>query len=113
MESPIGVVYDAKATTEKATLPKELYALQLKFSTGVRFTELKSIARVLAMLAQLPPPSRATNRRWSKLMKWYGKHWDELVPFLPSVQLRDENEVPIDGRREFTEKKLLPNIPNG
>jgi hypothetical protein len=76
----------------------------------VRFTELKSIAIILAMLANLKPPNRNMNRQHRQLMKWYEVHWDQIVPFFPIVQLRDEQGLPIDGQRELIEKKLIRNV---
>jgi hypothetical protein len=86
---------------------EELRLLQVQFSTGVRISELRSIASILAFLAGIPPPTRAMNRQHAQLIQWYRAHWRKIAAFLPLVQLRDEQNVPIDGRRELVERKLI------
>jgi hypothetical protein len=81
--------------------------LQLQFSAGIRLSELRSIAIILATFAQLRLPDRETCRRWEGIMNWYKTHWTELMPLFPLTELRDQNEIPINAKREFIEKKLL------
>jgi hypothetical protein len=73
----------------------------------VRFTELKSIAAVLASLADLVPPDRETRRQCVLLIKWFREHWRLVSPFLPLLQLRDEFDVPITGQRELLDKVMM------
>jgi hypothetical protein len=47
------------------------------------------------------------NRQHVLLVQWYRAHWCEIAPFLPLVQLRDEQNTPIDGKRELIERKLI------
>jgi hypothetical protein len=93
-------------TAESIPFFGEFQALRLKFSTGVRLTELKSIAMVLSMLAHVKPPTREMNRSHSLLMQWYHDCWTEILPFLSVVQLRDSYDVPIDGQREIVDRRM-------
>jgi hypothetical protein len=85
----------------------EFQALQLRFSTGVRFTELKSIAVILSMLAQVKPPTREMNRSHVLLMQWYRDSWTDILPFFSAIQLCDHYGVPIDGQREIVDRRLM------
>jgi hypothetical protein len=38
------------------------------------------------------------------LIAWYKTYWCALAPVLPLIQLRDEFNIPIDGRREIKER---------
>jgi hypothetical protein len=98
------------ATLDKATAEPnspEYHFLQSKFSSGVRFTELKSIAQVAAALAGVEPPNREMRRHFHLLMQWYRTHMDEIAPFLLLIQLRDARNLPIDGTRELVERHLI------
>jgi hypothetical protein len=96
-----------EATLAEATsLSGEFRLLQMKFSTGVRLNELKSIAQVLALLANVKPPTRDMNRHHSQLMRWYSDNWEHILPCLPMVHLCDQQGMPIDGNRELVERKL-------
>jgi hypothetical protein len=86
--------------------------LQERFSSGVRLSELNSIAQVVAMLASVPPPSREVRRSGPQLIQWYQTHWCSLEPFLRVIQLRDERYIPIDGLRQHTESHLLNLLSN-
>jgi hypothetical protein len=77
------------------------------FSTGVRLGELKSVALILASLADVSAPGRDTNRQYSLLMQWYDRHWARIAPFLPMVQLRDADDRPIDAHREMIERGII------
>jgi hypothetical protein len=94
-------------TAVEALNCEEFRVLQSKFSSGVRFTELKSIAAVLASLADLAPPDRETKRQYVLLINWFRIHWRFVAPFLPLVQLRDEFGVPITGQRELLDKGVM------
>jgi hypothetical protein len=86
---------------------EQFRSLQRQFSTGVRVTELRSIAVVLALIAKIRPPTRAMSRQHSLLLQWYRAHWCEIAPFLPLIQLRDNQNLPIDGNRELVERRLI------
>jgi hypothetical protein len=86
---------------------EEFRVLQSKFSSGVRFTELKSIAVVLAWLANVDPPDRNTCRQFVLLIRWFQRHWQVVSAFLPSVELRDQNNIPITRDRELRERGLM------
>jgi hypothetical protein len=101
---PVPVVAAAAAEVLSS---EEFRVLQCKFSSGVRFTELKSIAVVLAWLANVEPPDRDTRRQFVMLIRWFRRHWAVVSAFLPSVELRDENNVPITRERELRERGLM------
>jgi hypothetical protein len=61
---------------------------------------------VFASIAEIAPPDRDTKRGYIPLIKYFRANWAMLSPFLPLVQLRDANDVPIDGRREGLEKSM-------
>jgi hypothetical protein len=95
------------AVAESTPSCREFRELQLKFSTGVRFTELKSIAVILSMLARVKPPTREMNRNHALLMQWYCDSWAWIFPFFSVIQLRDRYDVPVDGRREIVDRRLM------
>jgi hypothetical protein len=78
--------------------------LQVKFSTGVRLRELRSIALVLATPSGLPPPSREAQRRSGMVLAWFREHWAVLLPLLPSVHLCDAQGNPINSARELSDR---------
>jgi hypothetical protein len=80
--------------------------LQSKFSTGVTFCELLSIADVLARCANTSPPPREARRTFSALLWWFRVNWALVAPWLPLVELRDKENLRIDGRREVLEKSV-------
>jgi hypothetical protein len=95
----------AKDTATVEELDTEEYRfLQVKFSSGVTFCELKSIATVLAFLAQITPPSREEKRQYFKLIRWFRDSWAVITPFMTVMDLRDEFNVPIDSKREMVDK---------
>jgi hypothetical protein len=99
-------VADAAVVAEARASSGEFQALQLKFSTGVRLTELKSIAVILARLACIKPPTRGMNRSHVLLMEWYRDSWAEILPFFSAIQLCDQYGVPLDGHREIVDRRL-------
>jgi hypothetical protein len=84
----------------------EFRILQARFSSGLRLRELRSLALVFASIAEIAPPDRDTKRGYVPLIKYFRANWAVLSPFLPFVQLRDENDFPIDGRREGLERSM-------
>lgn len=77
------------------------------FSSGVRLHELNSIATILSsLLSSVKEPSRDTKRSFPLLIQWFHDNWDLIYPVLPCIQLRDENDQVIDGKREIYEKSL-------
>jgi hypothetical protein len=85
----------------------ELRFLQLKFSTGLRLCELRSVASVTAALAGLPQPSRTTRRSYALLVAWFKANWAAAMAVLPLLQLRDSDHRVIDGRREMCERGII------
>jgi hypothetical protein len=102
-----GAVAAVVTTSAELLHSEELRVLQAKFSSGVRFAELTSVAVVLALLAGIRPPNRDTKRQYLMLIKWFQMHWDVVSPFLGVVELRDEYDIPIDGRRESVDKGVM------
>lgn len=85
----------------------EYRTLLQKFSSGVRLPELCSVAKILCtILSGLIEPSRDQKRSFPLLIEWYHNYWDLISPVLPLIQLRDEKDQVIDGRRELIEKYL-------
>jgi hypothetical protein len=83
---------------------EEFRFLQSRFSTGVTLRELRSIATIVSLIGGLPAPSRNEKRGFRGLVSWFRKNWEGAIAVLPFVQLRDEDDVPIDGIRELHEK---------
>jgi hypothetical protein len=82
----------------------EFKFLRAKFSSGVCLRELRSIAVVLSQLTGLLEPNRDIKRSYVLLIKWFKDHWNQILPWLPLIQLRDGEDRPIDGRREISER---------
>ena len=102
-----GGLVQAKLGDIDLTTTEEFRVLQVKFSSGVTLRELTSIARILSLLAGIPEPPRTCKRSFPNLIKWFIANWQRVSPFLPCVQLRDDNNEIIDGRRELIEKGYL------
>jgi hypothetical protein len=83
---------------------EEFHFLQAKFSTGVRLSELKSIAAILARITGFPGPSRDAKRSYILTVKWFKDNWKWVLPWLPLVQLKDARNMVIDGQREAKER---------
>lgn len=75
----------------------------MKFSSGVCLSELKAISTILTDLFHVPKPSRDQKRSTTLLLGWFIDNWLSIEPVLPFIQLRDENNVVIDGKREMIE----------
>jgi hypothetical protein len=84
----------------------EFKFLQAKFSSGICLRELCSIAIILSQLTGFPKPNRDVKRSYLLLIKWFKDRWDRVLPWLPLIQLRDEENRPIDGKREISERGL-------
>lgn len=75
-----------------------------QFSSGVRLQELTSVAIILSsIIPLLPSPDRNEKRSYNALLGWFHKYWDMISPILPLIQLRDENNMVINQRRELLE----------
>jgi hypothetical protein len=85
---------------------EEFRALQARFSSGLRLGELRSLAVILSSLAGIMPPGRGTQRQYIQLVRYIRKYWARIAPVLPLVQLKDENNILIDGRREMVERSM-------
>jgi hypothetical protein len=83
------------------------HALHLKFSTGLRLCELRSIALVVAQIAGIPPPPRSIRRLYSLLVSFFTDHWGAVLPILPILELLDGDHRPIHGRREMSERGIV------
>jgi hypothetical protein len=101
------VVYAKASELSKFDKSRELRILQLAFSTGVRLRELRSIALVLANVAGIPPPHREARRNSGVVLAWFRRHWDVVLPLLPTLQLRDSDGNPINGMREVHDRGRL------
>ena len=84
-----------------STCPQWLY-LQAKFSTGIRFRELKSIANIIQITLQLPPLSRNQKRSFPLLIKWFCTNWDKIQPILDYISLYDDNLTQISGQSQIS-----------
>jgi hypothetical protein len=85
---------------------EEYGILRTTFSTGVTLAELRSIAILLVSFAQVTPPPRQAKRSLPALIAWYRSQWPAILPWLPSMGLRDERDLAINGRRELMEKGI-------
>jgi hypothetical protein len=84
--------------------PPEIWRVLLaKFSTGVRLPELRSIAAILCVVADLPAPSRDANRSCVGMVQWFCADWGAVTPWLAWVELLDKDERVIDGNREMND----------
>jgi hypothetical protein len=96
----------AIVTTTEWFFTEEFQALQAMFSSGVTLKELRSIGIVAASHTNIKPPPRTCKRTLPSMVQWFRENWSTIGPLLPFIQLRDENNIPIDGQRELFEKKL-------
>ena len=81
--------------------------LQRYFSSGIRVTELKSIAKFLQFYLNLPFISRKALRSCPLLIKWFEDNWSKIYPFLPYISLLDDNLQPINHFREMNLKDSI------
>jgi hypothetical protein len=86
---------------------EELQALQARFSSGVTLRDLSNIAYVIAQFAALPLPSRNAKRSIPLMIDWFKLHWSAVATWLPLIGLRDENDRPIDSRRELFDRRVM------
>jgi hypothetical protein len=85
---------------------EEIRILRAKFSSGVTLKELGSVGVLLSSLLDIAPPPRPARRSYVLLLKWFKERWSHILPILPFIQLRDDNDVPIDGQRELLDLLL-------
>jgi hypothetical protein len=85
---------------------EELRILRMKFSSGIRLHELRSIVAILSQLIQIGPPERKAKRSYPLLVKWFKENWSCVAPVLPFIQLRDAANQVIDGRRQMGERGI-------
>lgn len=77
--------------------------IQHMFSTGIRHTELLSVAEVLVHLTGAPNISRSCHRSFPVLIKWFDDNWEILEPIIYRISLLDENKNKIDFSREMND----------
>jgi hypothetical protein len=88
-------------------LQSEEFQFQCRcFSSGFTLSELHSVAVVHCSVTGEPLPPRQCGRNFKQLVSWSIEDWVVICPFLPVVSLLDEEERPIDGRRQVFEKDL-------
>ena len=75
--------------------------IQQLFSTGVRHTELISVAQILIQISGAPEVSRSCHRSFPVLIKWFDDNWDKIEPFIHHISLLDENMNTINITREM------------
>lgn len=75
--------------------------IQNLFSTGIRHTELISIAQVLMHISDVPKISRSCHRSFPVLIKWFDDNWDKIESYIYNISLLDENKNKIDFSREM------------
>jgi hypothetical protein len=85
---------------------EELRFLQMKFSSGIRLHELRSVAAIVSQMTQIEPPERRAKRSYPLLVKWFKDNWGCVAMVLPLIQLRDAKDRVIDGRREMCERGI-------
>jgi hypothetical protein len=78
--------------------------LRVAYGSGVSLREVASIATVVCTFASLPLPPRDVRRNFPRLVGWFDKNWEKVLPILQTVQLRDSNSCVIDGRRELHDR---------
>jgi hypothetical protein len=86
---------------------EELQALQARFSSGVTLRDLSNIAHIIAKFTRLPLPSRSAKRSIPLIVDWFKLHWSTVAAWLPLIGLRDQNDWPIDSRRELFDKRMI------
>jgi hypothetical protein len=59
-------------------------------------------------LAGILPPSRGTNHQYVLLVRYIRRHWTRITPVLPLVQLKYENDMLMDWRREMVDRIFRP-----
>jgi hypothetical protein len=97
------VIFAAFSEAQRVADGPEFRFLCAKFSSGVTFRELRSIAALLAHMSGLAPPSRDVNRNRRLLVQWFIGRWQVLYPWLAVTHLRDSDGRVIDGSRQFFE----------
>jgi hypothetical protein len=66
--------------------------------------ELKSIAAILSAITGFPGPKRDAKRSYILTIKWFKDNWKWVMPWLPLIQLKDADEMVIDGKREMKDR---------
>ncbi|KAH0795906.1 hypothetical protein GPJ56_000154 [Histomonas meleagridis] len=78
---------------------KEWNFLKKKFSSGVTQSELRSIAQIVCLKANLKL-DREASRDKRVLIKWFGENWNVVEPYVQRIYLHDSEEKIIDEDRE-------------
>ena len=86
---------------------REYHILKMNFSSGFCLSELKAISTILTTFFKVPKPSRDEKRNSTLLLGWFIHNWASIEPVLPLIQLRDENNRVIDGKREMVETGIF------
>ncbi|OHT10195.1 hypothetical protein TRFO_20568 [Tritrichomonas foetus] len=79
--------------------------IKILFSSGIRHTELISIATVLISIYNLPKVSRPHRRSFPLLVKWFDDNWEKIQPIISKISLLDKERVPINSQREMCDNK--------
>jgi hypothetical protein len=87
-------------------------ALHAKFSSGVRLPELRSLAFLISHLATIGGPDRSEQRTYPRIVNWFRKNWSAVLPWLAIVNLVDEHQAVVDGRRELYERCHVVILPS-
>ena len=98
-----------KAIVEKALSNFDCYksntwaALIAQFSSGIRHTELLSIAQIVEKITQVPKFGRNEKRSFACLVKWFDDNWNNISKVIGRISLLDDNNIEICGRREIAD----------
>lgn len=75
--------------------------IQELFSTGIRHSELISIAEILIYLFGVPNISRSCHRSFPVLIKWFDDNWEIIEPHIYNISLLDEDKKQINLSRQI------------
>jgi hypothetical protein len=93
-----GKTDSALGTKGPAVEPWE--ALQIKFGTGIRLPELRSVAALVCHLTGVARPSRDTNLSYPLMANWFADNWGAVATWINVIELIDADGKAITGERE-------------
>ena len=76
-------------------------AIKKQFSSGIRHSELLSIAFIVRHLTNVPEVNRSCKRNFTCLIKWFSDNWENISKVIGRIVLLDEYSQPISGQREL------------